>query len=366
MKYPEANLLVVRQTFKTHKDSTWAQLKWATNQLKVSHLWHFTVSPLEATYIPTGQKILFRGFDDPLKITSITVEKGYLCWVWIEEAYEIKNEDDFNKLDLSIRGELPPGYFKQFTITFNPWSEKHWLKKRFFDVVDEDVFAITTTYRCNEFLGKDDIKLFEKMKRDHPKRYSVEGEGNWGIAEGTIYDYIELDFDKDEILKIPGTRAIFGMDFGYTSDPSGFIAALINDKTMEIHIFDEHYQQAMRTNDIANMLKYKGYSRERIMADSQEARLIDELKDEKGISGIEAIGKGPGSVNFGILLVQDYKIYVHPDCKWAQVELDNYVWEMKNGVATGEPVDDWNHLMDALRYAVMGKDKTRFTGVIIV
>ena len=138
MKYPLANTLVIRRVFNTHKDSTYTQLKWASNVLGVSHLWKFSKSPLEATYVPTGQKILFRGLDDPMSITSITVEHGHLCWCWFEEAFQIMNEDDFNKVDMSIRGELPKGYFKQIILSFNPWSEKHWLKKRFFDVIDDD------------------------------------------------------------------------------------------------------------------------------------------------------------------------------------------------------------------------------------
>jgi len=129
MKYPLANTLVVRRFFNTHKDSTWTQLKWAANNLEVGHLWHFSKSPLEATYKLTGQKILFRGLDDPMSITSITVEIGYLCWAWFEEAFQISNEEDFNKVDMSIRGELPEGYFKQIILSFNPWSENHWLKK---------------------------------------------------------------------------------------------------------------------------------------------------------------------------------------------------------------------------------------------
>ena len=86
------------------------------------------------TYKPTGQKIYFRGLDDPLKVTSITVDQGVLCWMWIEEAYEISSKDDFNMLDESIRGATPEGsdLFKQITVTFNPWNEHHWLKKRFF------------------------------------------------------------------------------------------------------------------------------------------------------------------------------------------------------------------------------------------
>ena len=134
MQYPEANTLVVRKVFRTLKDSCFTELKWAINRLGVQAYWEVKESPLEMTYIPTGQKIYFRGLDDPLKVTSITVEIGYLCWCWIEEAYEITNEDDFNMLDESIRGAIPEetGLFKQITLTFNPWNEKHWIRKRFF------------------------------------------------------------------------------------------------------------------------------------------------------------------------------------------------------------------------------------------
>lgn len=122
------------------------------------------------TYLPTGQKIYFRGLDDPLKVTSITVEIGFLCWCWIEEAYEIMNEADFDMLDESIRGAIPEetGLFKQITLTFNPWNEKHWIRKRFFGEItgkdaqgnptykfhdswispDGQIYATTTNYLC--------------------------------------------------------------------------------------------------------------------------------------------------------------------------------------------------------------------------
>lgn len=102
MKYPGANLLVVRQVMNTHRDSTFAQLKWAQERLGAGGLWKNTVSPMEMTYLPTGQKILFRGFDDVLKLASTTVEEGSLCWVWIEEAFELASEDDFDKLDTEL------------------------------------------------------------------------------------------------------------------------------------------------------------------------------------------------------------------------------------------------------------------------
>lgn len=114
------NVLVIRRYYNTHRDSTRSQLIWAINRLGVAHLWKVPKSDNTLTYIPSGQKILFRGLDDPQSITSITCEKGYLCWVWIEEAFQIQNEDDFNKVDLSIRGKIPEPLFQQFTLTFNP------------------------------------------------------------------------------------------------------------------------------------------------------------------------------------------------------------------------------------------------------
>lgn len=352
MKYPLANTLIIRRVFNTHKDSTYTQLKWASNILKVSHLWKFSKSPLEATYIPTGQKILFRGLDDPMSITSITVEHGHLCWCWFEEAFQIMNEDDFNKVDMSIRGELPKGYFKQITLSFNPWSEKHWLKKRFFDVKDEDVLAITTNYTCNEFLGEDDKKLFEKIKLNNPRRYNIEGLGNWGIAEGLVYsNFEELDFNVEDIKKRPNVKSAFGLDFGYTNDPTAFIASLIDLDNMEIFIFDEHYQKAMSNKDIANMIKYKGYSKERIVGDSSEPKSIDDIK-RQGIYRLKGARKGKDSILNGIQYIQDFKIYVHPKCENTLIELSNYVWDTKEGNVINKPIDDYNHLMDALRYSL--------------
>ena len=153
MEYPQANTLVVRKVFRTLKDSCFTELKWAIHRLSVDAFWEVKESPLELTYKPTGQKIYFRGLDDPLKVASITVETGYLCWMWIEEAYEISKEADFNMLDESIRGAIPPetGLFKQITLTFNPWNERHWIKKRFFDAEPSpDILAMTTNYMCNE------------------------------------------------------------------------------------------------------------------------------------------------------------------------------------------------------------------------
>ena len=231
MKYPQANLLVVRKVFRTLKDSCFTELKWAIRRLKVESSWEVKESPLEMIYIPTGQKIYFRGLDDPLKITSITVEQGYLCWMWLEEAYEISNENDFNMLDESIRGAIPDDVklFKQITITLNPWNEHHWIKKRFFDVPDDEVLAMTTNYLCNEWLDKADLKVFESMKKNNPRRYQVAGLGEWGIVEGLVYEnWEEKAFDINEVKKISTIQSAFGLDFGYTNDPSALFCGLVD------------------------------------------------------------------------------------------------------------------------------------------
>lgn len=222
IEYPDANTLVVRKVFRTLKDSCFTQLKWAIHRLQVERDWEIKESPLEMTYRPTGQKIYFRGLDDPLKVTSITVEHGYLCWCWIEEAYEISNEKDFDMLDESIRGAIPPetGLFKQITLTFNPWNEHHWLKKRFFDTPDPEILALTTNYLCNEWLDAADLRVFETMKKNNPRRYRVAGLGDWGIVDGLIFEnWEERVFSLDEIRKVPGIKSVFGLDFGYTNDP---------------------------------------------------------------------------------------------------------------------------------------------------
>lgn len=351
MRYPKANTLVLRRYFVDHKDSTFAQLQWAIDRLQVSHLWRAKQSPMEIIYLPTGQKILFRGLDKPQSITSITVKTGYLCWTWIEEAYQVANEDDFDKIDLSIRGETGD-LWKQITLTFNPWNERHWLKRRFFDSESPNTLAMTTTYQCNEFLGDDDRALFEWMRENSPRRYRVEGLGEWGIAEGIIFDnWEEREFDWREVAKRPGAVACFGLDFGYTVDPTAFIAAIAIPETRELYVFDEHYQRGMLNNEIAEMIRYKGYAKESIIADSAEPKSIEEIR-RAGIDRIKPAQKGKDSVAHGIQRIQQYKIYVHPRCQNTIIELSNYAWKTgRDGKPTGEPADEYNHLMDALRYA---------------
>lgn len=349
MQHPDANTLYVRRTFATLKDSCYSDLLWAINRLGVSSLWKGTINPLELTYLPTGQKILFRGFDDPLKITSISVPKGVLCWVVVEEAYEVTNEDDFNKLDLSIRGEMPDGCFKQLTLIFNPWSAQSWLKKRFFDVDDPDVFAYTTTYACNEWLDDADKQIFNRMRINNPRRYQIEGLGEWGIAEGLIYDNFELkEFDVQALRSKAGIKSAFGLDFGFT-DPTAFVASLIDEPNRVIYVFDEIYKMGLTNQMIADEIKSLGYASDRIICDSAEPKSIRELR-ELGIRA-EPSRKGRDSVLHGIQKLQNYKFIIHPRCVNFWREINNYCWKKDNfGKLLDKPDHDFSHSMDAIRY----------------
>ena len=356
MQYPQANTLVVRKVFRTLKDSCFTELKWAIHRLGVDAWWGIRESPLEMTYLPTGQKIYFRGLDDPLKVTSITVENGYLCWCWIEEAYEIMDERAFDMLDESIRGGIPKetGLFKQITLTFNPWNEKHWLKARFFDAPpDPDILALTTNYLCNEWLDQADLKVFETMRENNPRRYQVAGLGGWGIVEGLVFEnWKEEAFETAAIAKRPDVVSAFGLDFGYTNDPTALFCGLVSREEKTIWVFDELYEKALSNRAICDRVTAMGYAKERIRADCAEPKSIDELR-ELGLYRITPARKGLDSINNGIQYIQDYRIAIHPRCVNFLTEISNYTWaEDKFGGKLNRPIDAFNHLMDAMRYAL--------------
>lgn len=350
MQFPLANTLVVRKTYRTLKDSCFTELKWAIKRLGVEHLWNVKESPLEMTYTPTGQKIYFRGLDDPLKITSIAVEVGVLSWMWIEEAYEITKEDDFDTLAESMLGDCPPGLFKQITLTFNPWSERTWIKKRFFDSSSPDVLALTTNYLCNEWLSSADRKEFERMQAKNPRRYRVAGLGDWGVVDGLVYEnWTERHFTLQQLPS--DAKSAFGLDFGYTNDPTAFFCGFLSLEERTLYVWDEIYKKGLSNRAIYNEINSAGYAKEQITGDSAEPKSIDELK---GL-GLRITGakKGKDSVMNGIQWIQDLKIVIHPRCVNFITEISSYQWKKdKFGNKLNEPEDDNNHLMDAMRYGL--------------
>ncbi|MFC6178082.1 PBSX family phage terminase large subunit [Weissella sagaensis] len=351
---PYVNWLVLRRYANTNRQSTFTLLQKVANRMGVGNLFQFNGSLPEITYKPTGQKILFRGADKPLSITSISVETGNLCRLWVEESYQLELEEAFNTVDESMRGIInDPNGFYQTVLTFNPWNEHHWLKKRFFDEKTKvaNSLSLTTTYKDNPFLDQDYVNSLLEMTKRNPRRSRVAVYGDWGIAEGLIYENTVVEqFDIKEVIK--GAHVVRGMDWGFGPDPTAFIELAVNTKTKDVYIFNEMYKQHMLTNDILKWLLNNGYQRAEIRADyaSGGDRMIQELRN-KGIPHMTRAHKY--EILFGVTYLQDFKIHVLPKCQHTIKELNAYVYDKnKQGEWISKPVDRDNHLMDSMRYAV--------------
>ncbi len=145
---------------------------------------------------------------------------------------------------------------------------------------EEDVFVKTTTWECNEWLDEADQNIFLKMKKNNPRRYRIEGEGEWGIAEGLIYtNVVEEEFDIEEIRRRNGIKSAFNLDFGFT-DPNAFVCEVVDNAAMRIYIFDEWYRTGVTNKMIAEQIKKMGYGGQRIICDCAEPKSIAELQEE--------------------------------------------------------------------------------------
>lgn len=200
--------------------------------------------------------------------------------------------------------------------------------------------------------------MFKKIEETNPRRARVECFGEFGISEGLIYEnWKVMDFNKDDD-KFTKMQMFVGLDFGYANDPTAMIQAYVDKSEMKIYVVNEHYQTGMLNNDIANMIKYRGLSKSVIVADSAEPKSIDELK-RLGITRIKPSVKGQGSIMQGIQLIQQYEIIIHPSCENFIIEINNYAYDKdkKSGKSINKPIDDFNHLMDAMRYGIQGIQK---------
>ena len=356
MNIDKTNALVIRKVGDTNRDSTYAILTKVIYMMGVEDQWRMNKSPLELEFRgrcrkreDVGQKILFRGLDDPQKLASVQVTNGVLCYEWIEEAYQVTNEEDFDRVDQSIRGAMPKGVRPRIMLSFNPWHKEHWLKTRFFDNPDSETLAKTTDYRINEFLSDHDRKYFEDLKERNPRLYQVAGLGDWGVSEGLIYEnWEERDFDKTEIAQRPSVISIFGLDFGYTNDPTAMTCGLLDKATRTIYIFDELYAKGLDNMQIADRIREMGYAKERIVADCAEPKSIYELQKYGGLSRVVASIKGP-DIMYGIQKIQQFHIIVHPRCVNFLTEISLYCFDVdkKTGKTINKPIDDYNHCLVA-------------------
>lgn len=382
-KYGEKpSAVVLRRFYNSHRDSTFPQLQWAINQLGMTHLWKFTMNPMEMVYKPSGQKILFKGFDNADSLTSLAVEEGYVCWSWIEEAYQIENKEAFDKFDGSIRG-LPDDspLFYQHMFTFNPWSDKTWLKKEFFDkagdIAPSEIDTFTRNYNHNEFIDEGFINLMEGMMVRNPRRYRIEGLGDWGISQGLIYTNWKVDkFDEYELKRKMFLSndaryiEVFGMDFGFTADPTTFIRSIVDTEKKIVYVCEEWVGFGATNSKIVEVIEKMGHRNKLIYCDSAEPRTISELQN-LGLNGLMGIKKGGDRKEAGIRKLQDYKIIVHPDCNIhpkrkgspeIEKELSNYTWDIdkQTGQQIDKPISEFDHCLDALRYSIQNVNNETF------
>ena len=295
-----------------------------------------------------GSKIIFRGIktssgDQTANLKSLT---GITTWV-MDEAEELNDEDIFDKIDLSVRNKIQEN---RVILILNPTTKEHFIYKRWFEdrgvaagsnITKEDTTYIHTTYLDNlDNLSESYIKQIETMKVRRPNRYKHTIEGAWlDKAEGVIF----TDWSIGEFQQVG--KVVYGQDYGFSNDPSTLVKTSIDKENKVIYIQLCFYQTKLTTSEILQLNK-KFAADNLIVGDSAEPRLITELSRDCNV--VPAI-KGQGSITFGISLLQDYDLVITEDSTELIKEFNNYCWLEKKSQT---PVDNFNHAIDALRYAV--------------
>lgn len=332
--------LVVRKTSKSIRNSVFRLLVEMISEFDIAEYFRINKTDMTIT-CATGSSLITSGLDDVEKLKSV----ANINRVWVEEASEI-SETDFNQLDLRLRGQSKVGY--QLTLTFNPISETHWLKKSFFDMGRPDTFVLKTTYKDNRFLDDKYIATLLELEKQDYQYFRIYALGEWGSIGNIIYSNWEKQDLSD--MKHVFDNTFNGLDFGFADDATAFVRVHLDNKRKTIYIIDEFALRGLFIDDIAKELQERITS-EYITCDSSEPRSIADLK-RNNIKALPA-KKGPGSIEHGIKWLQGHKIVVDTSCVETIKELSTYKYkEDKDGNVIAKPVDANNHLLDALRYAL--------------
>lgn len=348
------NYLIVRKTGKSLRHSVFKLLTTAISEYNLAPFFEVNKSDMSIR-CSTGATIIMSGLDDVEKLKSIVG----INRIWIEEATEI-TEKDFSQLDLRMRGENTIGY--QMTMTFNPVSDLHWIKKRFFDVGTPDSFILRTTYKDNKHLDQAYIDRLERLIDEDFQYYRIYTLGEWGSLGNLIFknwekaDLSELiEVQTKDGLKNVRLRDTFdnfynGIDFGFADDPFAFIRCHIDKKRKTLYITDEIYEKELH-NDEAALQVNAIIGSEVVTCDSAEPKSISDLRRNR--TNAKPAKKGPGSIEHGIKTLKGYKIIIDIGCPNAIREIAGYkLKEDKDGNVINKPVEYDNHLIDALRYAI--------------
>lgn len=345
-KYPR-RVLWLRKVDRTIKDSIFADVIDCLSTFGVLSFCKVNNSN-RTIVLPNGGTFLFKGMDDPEKIKSI---KG-LSDVVMEEASEFTLED-YTQLTLRLRE--PKHKKRQIFVMFNPVSKVNWTYKKWFSKeasYDEDRTVIHhSTYKDNHFLDEDNIRTIEKLKETNPAYYKIYTLGEFATLDKLVFPVYEKRRLRVENLR--QFRSYFGLDFGFINDPSAFIHIKVDERNKVIYCIEEYTRKGMLNSDIANTIKSLGYAKEVITADAAEQKSIAELK-RAGIMRVRPAKKGPDSVVQGVSFLQQYKIVVDDRCVKLIEELENYTYQKdkRTNEYINKPVDSYNHVIDAIRYAI--------------
>lgn len=357
-KYKGANLLVVRQTETSHKDSTFAELLSAIRKCGLNAFWTYTLTPLTLTCKATGNMIIFRGFSDMRareRVKSITFPQGKLTWIWCEEATELQ-ESDVDILDDRLRGQLDnPNLYYQMTFSFNPISAQHWIKRKYWDYESDDIFKCQSTYLDNRFLDENYHKRMMMRKEQDPDGYRIYGLGEWGELGGLILtNYVVEDLSTDFNRY---DNVLYSQDFGYNH---ANCILEIGFKDDEIYVLRELYVHEKDTDEIIQLANEMGFDKHKKMwCDSAEP---DRIKMwQKAGYRAEGVKKEQGSVNAQIDYLKQHKIHINGCCLNTIKEIQQWKWQKDktSGLYIDTPVDFMDDAMAALRYSVENYRRNR-------
>jgi len=362
MKDKGRNLVCIRKSDITNRDSTYAELTGAIYRMfggEAEKYWTVKQSPLQLTCKHNGNQIIFRGVNDEKqreKLKSITFQKGKLTDVWIEEATEL-TQADVEIIDDRLRGELPAGQFYQIRMTFNPVNKNHWIKKVFFDIPDPNVLTHHSTYLDNAFIDEAYKQRMERRRLVDPEGYQIYGLGEWGEIGGLILHNWEVA-DMSQDINDYDDIAI-GQDFGFNHANA---ILLLGSKDDNIYILDEIYLFEKDTSEIIEEAAAHSIPKRKDMwCDSAEPdRIKMWTKAGYRAKGVDK-GGSAGSVKAQIDWLKQRKIFVHPHCTNTIKELQQWKWKKdeKTGEYLDEPVSFQDDAMAALRYGVEGWRKVK-------
>lgn len=349
MKDREANAIVFRKYGTTLRESVFEQIAWAIDELGVGHLWAARLNPLCFIYLPTGQRVVFRGLDKAKKTKSIKVAHGYFKYLWFEELDEFAGVEEIRTVQQSVlRGGDKFFVFKSFNppISRTNWANEYVAEER------KDSLRHKSDYTTvpQEWLGDQFIADAEHLKKVNEKAYRHEYLGE-PVGLGTnVFEFLEFREITDEEISHMD-RIYQGQDWGFYPDPLAFMRCYYDKNNEKIYLIDECYEKRWSNKRIADWIIDKQYNDYEITCDSAEPKSVDDLR-HFGLPARGAI-KGAGSVEYGMKWLQTRTIVIDRErTPNAYREFKNYEFEVdRNGEVMSAYPDAENHTIDSVRYA---------------